>query len=189
MMKRSVFLALAMIIFPSLWCMAHANRFSVSTNLLDYARLGTLNVDASYAASRHWSLVAGARYNPFTFNDGKPDKQFQYRQQSYAVGARWWLWHTWGGRRFSGKARHQEYNAGGLGKRETEEGDRVGAGLYVGYTHMLGPHWNMEFGVGFWGGVAWYTGYSCPSCGKIVDEGQKYFVRPDDLMISIVYVF
>ena len=104
-MKRSVFLALAMIIFPSLWCMAHANRFSVSTNLLDYARLGTLNVDASYAASRHWSLVAGARYNPFTFNDGKPDKQFQYRQQSYAVGARWWLWHTWSGWWFSGKAR------------------------------------------------------------------------------------
>lgn len=188
-MKRSVFLALAMILLPSLWYGLNANRFSVSTNLLDYARLGTLNVDASYAASRHWSIVAGARYNPFTFNADNPDRQFQYRQQSYAVGARWWLWHTWSGWWFSGKARYQEYNAGGLGKKETEEGDRVGAGLYVGYTHMLGPHWNMEFGMGFWGGIAWYTGYSCPSCGKIVDEGQKYFVRPDDLMISIVYVF
>lgn len=65
-----------------------AQKFSISTNLLDYACLGTLNIDASYSVSRRWSLTAGARYNPFTFNEGDPSRQFQMRQQSYCVGAR-----------------------------------------------------------------------------------------------------
>lgn len=187
-MKRLLYLFL-LLLLPALWQQTSARRFSLSTNLLDYARLGTLNMDASYAVERHWSLTAGARYNPFTFMEGNPQKQFQYRQQSYAVGARWWLWHTWSGWWFAGKARYQEYNAGGLGDRETEEGDRVGAGVYAGYTHMLSPHLNLEFGLGFWGGWSWYSIYSCPTCGVTIDHGQKYFVRPDDFMISIVYVF
>ena len=188
-MRRCIVTAMLLLLCPSIWLGLRANRFGVSTNLLDYARLGTLNVDASYAASRHWSVVAGVRYNPFTFNEGDPQKQFQYRQQSYFFGARWWLWHTWSGWWLSGKARYQEYNVGGLAGPETEEGDRIGAGLYVGYTHMLTPHLNMEFGLGFWGGKTWFTSYSCPVCGDMTDSGQKYFVHPDDLMISIVYVF
>lgn len=188
-MKRYIFNLVFWCLIPSLWLGLSANRFGLSTNLLDYARLGTLNADASFAASRHLSLTAGVRYNPFTFNENNPQEQFQYRQQSYAVGARWWLWHTWSGWWFAGKARYQEYNVGGLGHQETEEGDRVGAGLYAGYTHMLTPHLNMEFGLGFWGGKAWYTKYSCPSCGEMLEAGQKYFMRPDDVMISIVYVF
>lgn len=188
-MKRLVCVVLAFIMLPAAWSGLAARRVSVSTNLLDYVRLGTINVDASYTVSRHWSFVAGARYNPFTFNSGDSQTQFQYRQQSYALGARWWLWHTWSGWWFSGKARYQEYNAGGLGIRDTEEGDRVGAGLYMGYSHMLSPHMNVDFGFGFWGGMSWYTRYSCPTCGHITDEGQKYFVRPDDFMISVVYVF
>ena len=44
-----------------------AQKVSLSTNLLDYAALGTMNVDVSYAFSRHWSATAGVRYNPFTF--------------------------------------------------------------------------------------------------------------------------
>lgn len=188
-MKRLICVVLAFILLPSVWSRLSAHRVSVSTNLLDYAHLGTLNIDASYAVSRHWSLVAGARYNPFTYNADDRQKQFQYRQQSYAVGVRWWLWHTWSGWWFSSKARYQEYNAGGLWTRDTEEGDRVGAGLYVGYTHMLSPHMNVEFGCGMWGGISWYTSYSCPTCGYIVEEGQKFFMRPDDFMISVVYVF
>ncbi len=188
-MKKHLCLLVAMLCIPAMLNCVMANRFGISTNLLDYARLGTLNLDASYAATRHWSLTASARYNPFTFREDDPSRQFQYRQQSYAVGARWWMWHTWSGWWLGGKTRYQEYNAGGLGTRETEEGDRVGAGLYVGYTHMLAPHLNMEFGLGFWGGMAWYSRYACPKCGVLLEQGHEYFMRPDDFMISIVYVF
>ena len=167
----------------------YAQKASVSTNLLGYAALGTMNVDASYAISRHWSLQAGLKYNPFTFRKGDASRQFQYRQQSYFVGARMWPWHIWTGWWFASKLRHQEYNMGGLLGRETREGDRVGAGLYSGYSYMLSSHFNIEFGVGFWTGLDMYRKYSCPMCGITVESGRKAFVLPDDLMISLVYVF
>lgn len=169
--------------------LVRAQKVSISTNVLGYAELGTMNVDVSYALSRKWSLVAGARYNPFTFHKGDPSRQFQSRQQSYSLGARLWPWHIWSGWWFAAKVRYQEYNMGGILSRETSEGDRVGAGLYSGYTLMLSRHWNMEFGLGLWAGADMYRIYSCPSCGLTVAEGTKAFVLPDDVMISVAYVF
>ncbi len=166
-----------------------AQRFSVSTNLLDYASLGTMNVEGSYSMSRRVSLTVGAKYNPFTFRKSVPERQFQLRQQSYSLGIRVWPWHTWSGWWFATKGRYQEYNFGGLISPETSEGDRVGLGLYAGYTHMLGPHFNMEFGLGAWGGMDFYRKYSCQVCGMTIDSGEKLFVLPDDIMISLVYVF
>ena len=168
---------------------AGAQTFSVSTDLLGYARLGTMNLDASLAVSRRWSLTAGVRCNPFTFRKGDPERQFQSRQQSYAVGARLWPWHTLSGWWFAGKLRYQEYNRGGIVSPKTEEGDRVGGGLYAGYTHMLSSHFNIEFGLGLWSGLAWYRQYSCPVCGLTTDAGRKFFIMPDDVMISVAYVF
>ncbi len=170
-------------------CECGAQRFSLSTNLLDYAALGTMNMDASYSVSRRFSLTAGVKYNPFTFRKTLPEKQLQLRQRSFAVGVRMWPWHTWSGWWFAGKGRYQEYNFGGILSPETSEGDRAGLGLYAGYTHMLGPHFNIEFGLGAWGGMDFFRTYSCQVCGDMVDEGRRYFILPDDIMISLVYVF
>ena len=169
-------------------CM-YAQKFSVSTNLLGYAALGTLNADVSYSASRRWSFVAGARYNPFTFRAGDPERQFQLRQQSYCIGARLWPWHSLSGWWFSSKIRYQEYNSGGIFSRETQEGDRAGLGLYVGYTQMLSSHFNIEFGGGLCAGADFFRRYSCPVCGQTLSAGTKVFVMPDDLAVSLVYVF
>lgn len=183
-MKRViVFLLLA--ISPAIY----AQKASISTNLLGYASLGTLNLDVSFALSRRWSLMAGARYNPFTFDKGNPDRQFQYRQQSYAIGARVWPWHTWSGWWLASKLRYQEYNIGGIWSREAQEGDKAGFGLYAGYTHMLSRHFNLEFGAGLWAGVDLYRRYSCTICGTTVGSGLKGFVLPDDIIVSLVYVF
>lgn len=167
----------------------HAQKYSLSMNLLECARLGTLNIDASYAIDRHWSLTAGARYNPFTYHKGDSEKQFQARQQSYAVGARLWPWHIMSGWWFGAKTRWQEYNIGGIISPQTREGDRLGGGLYAGYAHMLAPFLNLEFGLGLWAGADIYKVYSCPSCGLTLDNGVKGFVLPDDITIALVYVF
>lgn len=187
-MKR-ILSCVAVLLMMSSYLKADTGRVSVSTNFLDYARLATLNMDASYAVSRHWSVIAGARYNPFTFNEGDPQRQFQYRQRSCSVGARWWMWHNMSGWWIAGKARYQEYNIGGIASRKTEEGDRGGLGMYAGYTYMLSPHLNLEMGFGMWSGVSWYKTYSCPSCGITLDSGVTWFARPDDIMMSLVYVF
>lgn len=179
-----IFAAFVMLSLPSL-----AQKVSVSTDLLDYARLGTLNADVSYAFARHWSVTAGVRYNPFTFRGANPEKQFQLRQQSYALGIRLWPWHIWSGWWFASKLRWQEYNEGGILSRKTSEGDRFGAGLYAGYTHMITRHLNIEFGVGLWAGKDIYRTYACQTCGLTLQQGQKFFILPDDFMIALAYVF
>ena len=74
-----------------------AQKLSFSTDLLGCAFLGTLNAEVSVAVTRKWSVLASARYNPFTFRKDDPDRQFQMRQQSYAAGVRMWPWHTGSG--------------------------------------------------------------------------------------------
>ena len=179
-------MALLMAVLPSV---LYAQKVSVSTNLLGYAELGTLNADVSYAFSRHWNITAGVRYNPFTFRNGDSQRQFQHRQISYSAGIRMWPWHIWSGWWFASKIRYQEYNSGGIIDSTTQEGDRFGLGLYSGYTHMISPHFNIEFGLGLWGGVDIYRRYSCPTCGYVLDSGNKEFLLPDDIMVSLVYVF
>ena len=166
-----------------------AQKIGISTNLLGYLSLGTMNMELSYSVSRHLSITADVRYNPFTFHPGDPERQFQCRQQSYAAGVRYWLWHSMSGWWFSGKVRYQEYNYGGIWSPQSEEGDKVGVGLYAGYTHMLARHWNIEFGAGLWTGAAWFRRYDCPMCGFTVAQGRKWFLLPDDLAVSIAYVF
>ena len=167
----------------------HAQQFSLSTNLLDYACLGTMNMDFSCSVSRHCSLTAGVRYNPFTFNSSDVENQFQFRQRSAALGVRLWPWHTMSGWWFAGKIRYQEYNYGGLFSWGTEDGDRYGCSFSAGYTYMLSSNLNLEFGLGAWAGMSFFRRYSCVVCGTTVGHGRKYFLLPDDLMISLVYVF
>jgi hypothetical protein len=186
MVRRSV-IALVLLILSSVGM--QAQKLGLSVNLLECAKLGTLNVAADYAVGRHWSLTADARYNPFTFHKGDLERQFQARQQSYSIGARLWPWHIMSGWWFAGKARWQEYNVGGIFSARTREGDRFGAGLYAGYAHMLSSHFNIEFGLGVWAGADRYNVYSCQQCGLTVDGGTRAFVLPDDVMISLVYVF
>ena len=61
--------------------MLHAQKVSVSTNVLGYAALGTMNAEVSYSLARRWSLTAGAVYNPFTYRKRDSERQFQIRQQ------------------------------------------------------------------------------------------------------------
>ena len=185
---KKLILSLAVLLSALSSFEAEAQRFSLSTNILGYSCLGTLNAECSYSVSRYWSLTLGAEYNPFTFRKGQED-QFQLRQQSYTFGARLWPWHTWSGWWTEGKIQYQEYNYGGIVSRLTEEGDRTGVGLYAGYTYMASPHFNIEFGLGGWTGSDLFRKYSCQHCGSLQDSGRRWFVLPDDIMINFVYVF
>ena len=99
---KTVLLAILSVSVPGI---AGAQQFSVSTNVMGYVDFGTLNMEASYAFARHWSVTAGARFNPFTFYPDT-DEQMQRRQQAYNIGIRMWPWHTF--------ARGTPLPAGGL---------------------------------------------------------------------------
>ena len=164
-----------------------AQKWALSTNAVDYVYLGTLNLEGSAALSQHLSIHLGVRYNPWTFNNAKT--QFQDRQQTYKAGIRYWLWNTYSGWWFYGGGQYREYNRGGLIGPETEEGDAFGAGLSAGYSLMINKHFNLDFGLGLWGGMTSFTLYSCPQCGRLLDSGTKFFCTYDNLLISLAWIF
>ena len=181
-MKRFLCLLLAtFLLTPAV----SAQKLSLSTNLVDYANFGTLNLDVSYALSRHWSVMAGAKYNPFSFKDG----QVLNKQRTFFLGGRWWPWHIYSGFWVSGKAQYREFGSGGIFSPETSEGDAYGLGIGGGYSYMVGRHLNLEAGLGVWGGLQKYTVYDCPVCGGVKGKGQKTFILPNDIILSIAYVF
>ena len=181
-------LALAAAILLAVSTGARAQRFTVGTNAVDLLSLGTLNAEASVAVAQHYSVHGGAELNPWTWNRQDPEKQLQQRQNSYWGGVRWWPWHVYSGWWAGMDGRYTIYNGGGITGRETEEGDALGGGLYGGYALMLSDNWNLDLGVGLWGGWKKYTTYACPVCGVITGEGQKGFVLPD-ARIALQWIF
>ena len=188
MENRSSFILLALALSLFLWSSqnpARAQKFSVATNLVDYANLGTLNVDVSYALSRNWSVTAGAKYNPFSYHAG----ELLNKQRTFSLGARWWPWHIYSGFWLSSKAQYMEFRRGGFESRQTQEGDAYGLGIGGGYSYMLGKHINVEAGLGFWGGYRTYSVYDCPRCGTTREQGGRAFIMPNDIILSVAYVF
>lgn len=170
-----------------LCCSVAAQNVAVTTNVLDYVNFGTLNVEASCGIARQWSLSAGVKYNPFSFGEGKGE--FADRQRSIDAGARFWPWHIYSGWWLSGKLKWQEYNRGGLLSEGSVEGDRYGGSLGAGYTFMLNTHLNLDVGLGLWGGYDKYHAYDCVRCGRLVGGGEKIFVLPNDILLTISYIF
>lgn len=163
-------------------------RLAVSQNLADDLFLGTLNAELQYAVRRNWTLAGGARYNNWTWR-ARRDDQFESRQKTFFVGARWWPWYTYSGWWAGGKFQYQEYNRGGLSGPETEEGDAFGFSLGGGYAVQVNSWLNVDFGLFGWGGMTRYVTYACPYCGQRTDEGTKAFVLPDEVRVSVQFIF
>lgn len=190
-MKRKIQIAIFLLVLGAVAAPleGRAQDWSLSLNLPGYLYLGTLNIEGSVAVGQHVSVHAGAKYNPWTFNSNSPEMMMQSKQQTYRGGIRFWPWNIYSGWWFSGRVQYQEYNRGGIIGPETEEGDAFGVGVSAGYTLMLHKHFNLELGLGFWGGHTVYTTYSCPKCGRIIDNGKKWFILPDDLIVSLAWIF
>lgn len=168
---------------------ASAQKASVSTDLIGYVNFVAMNLEVSMPVARHWTINASARYSPFEFNLGEGRENARNKQQTYSAGARWWPWNVYSGWWVSGKMQYQEYNSGGFISDVTYEGDRLGVGVSGGYSYMIGKHFNVDFGLGLWGGWDKFAKYSCPVCGLTDDSGSKFFVLPTDVIIALSYVF
>ena len=170
-----------------------AQDWSLSVNVADLADLATVNADVGIAVDRHWTLNGGVKYNPWTFHRNESDRQiagqYQNRKLNISAGARWWPWNVYSGWWAGSRVQYQAYNRGGLRKRSAEEGDAFGLAFSGGYSIMLNKHINLDFGLGIWGGYTLYTRYSCPKCGEILDKGGKWFVLPNEVIVSFSFIF
>lgn len=100
--------------------------WAVSANLVDYARLGTVQAAIQYGISRHVSIDAAARLSG--------------RSQRFSAGARWWPWYIYSG-----------WWVKGLAQIENKE-EAYGAGFSLGYSLLLSRWLNLDLGIGGWGG-------------------------------------
>ena len=119
-MRTKILITLILSLMPLI---CSAQKWSMSTNLVDYVMLGTINAEGAVACSRHITADASVRINPWTFHKGDPSKQMQNRHQTYAAGIRYWPWHIYSGWWISAMAQYQEYNHGGIISPKTEEGE------------------------------------------------------------------
>ncbi len=184
-------LLLVVVIILSSALNVRAQRVAVSANLADIVNLGTLSGEISVATSRHISLNAGVRYNPWQY--GSQEKGFvQNRKREASLGVRYWPWNIFSSWWFGMRTQVREYNLGGFfGQKFTEEGIAVGAEAAFGYSYMINSRFNVEFGAGVWSGHKWYTRYDCPRCGTIISEENSHgwFLFPGEVMVSLVYIF
>ena len=185
-MKHKIIITLLLAVLPVL---GRAQNWSVSTNVLDYVSLGTMNAEVSAGVGRRVTIEASARVNPWTFHKGDPSRQMQNRHQTYALGMRYWPWHIYSGWWISADAQYQEYNRGGIISQKTEEGDAFGLSAGAGYSLMLHEKLNLDFGVTLWAGQKTFISYACPSCGRITDKGSKWFIMPNEIRVAIQYIF
>lgn len=155
--------------------------------MLGYLSLITPNIEVGVSLARHWSLQMGGKYNPFYWDVA--GRSFQLNQMSASVGATYWPWFVFSGWHYGASLQYSQYNRGGIISLQTEEGNAYGLSIYGGYSLLLNKWMNLEFGLGVWGGITEYKTYNAPRCGKLIGEGQKFFIMPDDINISIVFIF
>lgn len=165
--------------------------WSVSTNLLTWANMGTINAEGGLGIHQKISLIAGFAVNPW--QTSSPTRvQLQNKQYGGYVGAKFWPWHTYSGTWIGMKAQYKNFEHVGIFTSNYTEGEAVGAGLSAGYAFMITPNLNIDAGLGVWGGrLLKYNKYQ----GKtkhpslIKDTGARNFFSIDNIIISISYIF
>lgn len=177
-----------------------AQNLTFSTNMLDWANLGTINGDVTVSVARRWSVGLNAEYNPWTYKFRGDDRWIYNRHRTFGLYGEWWPWYVNAGWALQFGAQYKEYAAGGFpffkhdyGERFgriplVEEGDAVGGGLAVKYSLLLSKNWSLEFSAGAWAGWKWYTRYRCPNCGRRLEQGEGFFVAPYDVAVKFVFV-
>ncbi len=167
------------------------SQFYLSTNLFDWVDFATINLDFGMPVAQRWSLVAGAKFNPWTFKPTKGDYTEVYNHQmSFSLGARFWPWYVNSGWWACAKVQYTDYAITGVWRPALDTGKGVGLSLSVGYCLMINKHINLDFGGGFWAGRMFkHTVYQSIRRMEVREDGPMNFIAINDITIGIQYLF
>lgn len=168
-----------------------AQRFSVSVNGVDLAAFGTLNVEGGLSVAKNLSVHVGGRYNPWTFHYGEHNSELRNQQQIVYAGIRYWPWYVYSGWWMGARFQWGNYSNCGIWRPALQEGKNLmGLVASAGYTYMLDKHFNLDFGLGVWGGyMGDYTLYDSTNKLSYRTTGARWFFYPDTIIIAVHYVF
>ncbi len=169
---------------------SQSHHSAISTNLITWGWFGTANAELSTAIAKKVVLFAGGRYNGWSFNNNSYEEPVLQQQATVNAGIKWYQWYNYSGLFFGFKTQYEAYRMGGfLHKDYTEEGDAFGLGAGVGYSIMLWKNCNLDLGLWGWGGMTSYEKFSREYKGKSIEKDVRAFFTPDDVLVSLVYVF
>ncbi len=166
-----------------------AQKVHISTDLLGYINFGTINGEIGLGLSQHFSVFMQGKYNPFEYKFKSGAVQINNRRLSFALGGKYWPWHIYSGWFLSGHGSWVKYNMGGIFGKTTYQGWACGVTLAGGYSLMIRHNLNMEFGAGVMAGYTDYIKYSCPSCGRVKGEDERFFLAPDNVIVQLSFIF
>lgn len=187
-MKKTLLIPLMLLLLSfSSYGETRANKVAIGTNGIGWLNLGTANMDIGVSVHRYWSVHLSGKYNPYYWNIS--GHSFQNKQITASAGVRYWPWYVFSGWHYEAALQYSQYNRGGILSPKTEEGDAYGLSLYGGYALMLNKWLNLEFGLGAWAGLTHYKTYASPRCGKLIEKGNKFFILPNDINVSVTFTF
>lgn len=180
-MRKLIFKYILLVLSLLFFTTGRAQFYSLGANI---PALGTATVNAelSMTLDRKWSLHLPVYYNPFVFKNNKKIQNF-----SVFPGLRYWLLESYV-RGFAGvNAIGSKYHFSWKDYRY--EGLAFGAGISAGYAYLLSPRWNLEVQGGI--GLVWadYTKYRCEECGKKIANENGWYLIPNQIAISLIYLF
>ena len=157
---------------------------AVQTNLLDYAALGTLNLQAQISFAQHFSAFVDGRINPWQF--GQAENPVKLKHKKVSAGLRFWPWYVYSGWWFAASVQWSDFDRHNIFKTPNVLASKgFGGGLSAGYSFMLHKNLNLDVGAGIC-----YTRYQSYVVNNIPDnKGTQSFFQPDFLSVSLVYVF
>ena len=167
-------------------------QISLKNNLLYDASL-TPNVSMEVGLSPKWTFDLTYGINPWTFSDNK-----KWRHWLLQPEFRYWFCHRFNGSFVGIHAFGGQYNAYGIKppfgwwdelENYRHEGWFVGGGVAYGYQWVLSRHWNFEASVGVGAAYIYYDRYNCEVCGPKIDDGDKIYIGPTKLALSLLYMF
>lgn len=184
-MRKFFVLVILSIISVSAW----SQRFTVSTNVIDWANFGTVNAEFGYSVSQHVSVLAGAKYNGWDFS--KPELTKYSKNIVGYAGFRYWPWYVNSGLWFQFKGQYADYEITGTWRPAVDVGRAAGVGAAIGYTFMINEKFNIELGAGGWGGyLLEHNVYYSPVKMELRDDsGPRAFVDLDNITAALVFVF
>lgn len=185
-MKRLV----VALLFAAFSVSAMAQKVELESNAVSLIDLGTLSLEAGMSVAQHFSLHVGGKYNPWTFKLESPSLLVKDQHKVCYAGVRYWPWYVFSSWWVSMKVEYLDFLQTGVWRPAVESGRGVGVGLGVGYTKMLGEHFNLDVGIGGIGG--WLFEYmlnNSQNYTSVRDSGARHFIYPDGLQVGIMYVF
>lgn len=185
---KLIVIILLMICAPKV---ADAQKWAVSTNALSWANLATVNAEGSVSVHKHFTFNTGFTVNPWQMTTNTY-VNLKNRQYGGYVGMKYWPWHVYSEWWVGIKAQYKHFEQVGLLSANLMQGDALGGGLSGGYTFLISEHFNVDLGLGVWGGrLIKYREFegNVELESKLVDMGPRNFLFLDNVMVSLVYIF